>query len=319
MANMFLSRLKQGDVQVDYLTVTSMPTKTQYLVDDTLDLTGMVITATFTDGVTADVTSAVTTIPADGATLSTEGTQAVIVTYGKATVSFNVTVSDLPASLEDATWAQIQTAVQNGTLSQFASVGDTKSFVINNKTYHAEVVAINDGTGSAGSWYPDKTVDFITKELYTTKYRYNATNNNSGGFPSSEIKTTLNSTIYPLLPSDLKSVITAKSHSYQAGSYSSSWSSSMVTSSDNLWLPTYYEIAGGSAQFAEGENVNNNKPYILDSKIKMVNGESSASRWWLGSPYSINSGNFWAVTTGGGFGNDSVPTANGVPLCFRIG
>lgn len=222
-------------------------------------------------------------------------------------------------SLDEVSWADIQTLIQENKFADYFSVGATKTFIVNGKTYTAEVVSINDGTGAASQWYPEKTVDFIAKELYETKYRYNATNNNSGGFPSSEIKTTLNSTIYPLLPSDLKSVITAKSHSYQAGSYSSSWSSSMVTSSDNLWLPTYYEIAGGSAQYVEGENVNNNKPYILDSKIKMVNGESSASFWWLGSPRSSGSLNFWGVSTGGGFNNTNAANTNGVPLCFRIG
>lgn len=225
----------------------------------------------------------------------------------------------LYSSLDEVSWADIQTLIQENKFADYFSVGATKTFIVNGKTYTAEVVSINDGTGAASQWYPEKTVDFIAKELYETKYRYNATNNNSGGFPSSEIKTTLNSTIYPLLPSDLKSVITAKSHSYQAGSYSSSWSSSMVTSSDNLWLPTYYEIAGGSAQYVEGENVNNNKPYILDSKIKMVNGESSASRWWLGSPYSNTSYYFWVVAAGGGFTGNDASNAYGVPLCFRIG
>ena len=225
----------------------------------------------------------------------------------------------LYSSLDEVSWADIQTLIQENKFADYFSVGATKTFIVNGKTYTAEVVSINDGTGAASQWYPEKTVDFIAKELYETKYRYNATNNNSGGFPSSEIKTTLNSTIYPLLPSDLKSVITAKSHSYQAGSYSSSWSSSMVTSSDNLWLPTYYEIAGGSAQYVEGENVNNNKPYILDSKIKMVNGESSASDWWLGSPLSSNSNTFWIVSTGGGFIANGASYTDGVPLCFRIG
>lgn len=226
----------------------------------------------------------------------------------------------LYSSLDEVSWADIQTLIQENKFADYFSVGATKTFIVNGKTYTAEVVSINDGTGAASQWYPEKTVDFIAKELYETKYRYNATNNNSGGFPSSEIKTTLNSTIYPLLPSDLKSVITAKSHSYQAGSYSSSWSSSMVTSSDNLWLPTYYEIAGGSAQYVEGENVNNNKPYILDSKIKMVNGESSASLWWLGSPFSSNSTVFWGVSAGGGFiSYYGASNAYGVPLCFRIG
>ena len=221
-------------------------------------------------------------------------------------------------TFETATWQQVQEFIQAGNFSQLASIGDTKTFVINNKTYTAEVVAINDGTGDAAQWYPANTVDFITKELYETTYRYNATNTNTGGFPSSEVKTTLNSTIYPLLPTDLKDVITEKSHSYQAGSYSSSWSSSMVTSSDKLWLPTYYEIAGATNQYASGETSSNNKAYTLASKIKNIVG-GSANYWWLGSPRSNNSIGFWSVGTDGTFSTGNASHAYGVPVCFRIG
>ena len=226
----------------------------------------------------------------------------------------------VPDSLENASWDYISDSIKSGTFSNLASVGDTKSFVMNGKTYHAEVVAINDGTGSAASWYPNKTVDFICKELYETKYSYNATDTNVGGFPSSEIKTTLNNTIYPLLPSDLKDVITAKSHSYQAGRWSGgSWSSSMVTSADNLWLPTYYEIAGTTASYAAGETSSNNKPYTLVSTVKNIVG-GSASSWWLGSPSSGSSGNFWYAHRSDGFGsNGNASLTLGLPLCFRIG
>lgn len=221
----------------------------------------------------------------------------------------------LPASLEVATWDEIKTAIQNGTFTQFASVGDTKSFVIKNKTYHAEVVAINDGTGSAGSWYPDKTVDFICKELYETAYQYNSTKTNTGGFPSSALRETLINTLYPLLPSDLKNVIIDKAHSYIASA-----SGTMSTDATKLWLPTHYEIAGTiDTSYAPGETSANNKKYTLASLIKTRNGQSSAGYWWLGSVHSYNTDRFWSVGIIGNLGNDSATYANGVPVCFRIG
>lgn len=221
----------------------------------------------------------------------------------------------IPASLEDATWAEIKTAIQNGTFSQFASVGDRKSFVINNKTYHAEVVAINDGTGSAGSWYPNKTVDFICKELYETQYKYNSTATNAGGFPSSALRSTLVNTIYPLLPSALKDVIVAKSHSYIT-----STGGSMGTDSTKLWLPTRYEISGATATYAPGETASNNKKYTLASLIKTRNGQSSAEIWWLGSLGSLGSNGFWTVSASGGLNDTYSATYKyGVPLGFRIG
>lgn len=48
------------------IAVTTSPTVTEYDVGDTLDLTGIVVTATFADGSTANVTNQCTYIPAEG-------------------------------------------------------------------------------------------------------------------------------------------------------------------------------------------------------------------------------------------------------------
>lgn len=212
-------------------------------------------------------------------------------------------------------WDTIQKYIKAGKFSTVASVGQTKSFTINNKTYNAEVVAINNGSGSAGTWYADKTVDFICKELYETAYKYNSTATNVGGFPSSALRSTLVNTIYPLLPSDLKDVIIAKSHSYIT-----STGGAMGTDSTKLWLPTQYEISGATATYAPGETASNNKKYTLASLIKTRNGQSSAGNWWLGSLSSYNSNAFWLVNTAGGLNvNINATSAYGVPLGFRIG
>ena len=58
-------------------------------------------------------------------------------------------ISDAPAQLENASWSLIQQLISEGKFGNHYSVGNTKTFKINNKTYTAEVVAINDGTGNA--------------------------------------------------------------------------------------------------------------------------------------------------------------------------
>ncbi|MFA6675722.1 MAG: bacterial Ig-like domain-containing protein, partial [Bacilli bacterium] len=77
---------------VNYISVTTMPTITSYDLSDALDTTGLVITATYSDSSTEDVTSGCTYSPT---VLSVTGTQTIIVTHtgsGK-TTSFDVTVS----------------------------------------------------------------------------------------------------------------------------------------------------------------------------------------------------------------------------------
>ena len=57
-------------IELSSIAITTPPTETDYTVGDTLDLTGIVVTATYSDSSTADVTSSCTFSPADGATLA---------------------------------------------------------------------------------------------------------------------------------------------------------------------------------------------------------------------------------------------------------
>lgn len=217
----------------------------------------------------------------------------------------------VPSSLESATWAEISKSIEDGTLTQYAHIGDTKSFEMNGKTYHAEIVSINDGTGDAGQWYPDKTVDFICTELYETAYPYYTEQAAVGGFPNTELKETLVSTLYPLLPLDLKDVIVGKTHAYNTGGGTN-------TDTTDLWLPTHYEITGSIDTFAPEETALNNKAYTLTSKIKNLNGQSSAIAWWLGSTTNMYA-YYWKVVANGNLTQDDGYLTLGVPICFRIG
>lgn len=78
------------------LAVTTMPTKTQYDSGDELDLTGIVVTATYNNGTTAVVTSSCTFNPDDGDTL-TGSNKSVTVSYESlgqiVTTSFAISVT----------------------------------------------------------------------------------------------------------------------------------------------------------------------------------------------------------------------------------
>lgn len=92
--------VKQGGSSTPIKTLSSItvtpPTKTTYTVGDTFDATGMVVTATYSDETTADVTSSATT---DFATqVASAGNKTVTVSYTEdgvtATSSFNITVEE---------------------------------------------------------------------------------------------------------------------------------------------------------------------------------------------------------------------------------
>ena len=81
-------------VELTSIAIKTNPTKTNYFVGDTLDTTGLTLTATYNNGTTQTITSGFTCSPT---TLSTAGTQAITVTYQGKTTTFNVTVEEVPS------------------------------------------------------------------------------------------------------------------------------------------------------------------------------------------------------------------------------
>ena len=75
------------------LAVSALPVKTEYVVGETLDTTGLALTYSDIYGVTSTVTTGFTCTPT---TLDTVGTQTVTVTYNDLSTVFEVTVSPAP-------------------------------------------------------------------------------------------------------------------------------------------------------------------------------------------------------------------------------
>ncbi len=80
------------NVVLSSVVVKSNPNKTTYNVGDTLNTTGLTLTATFNNGTTQTISSGFTCTPK---TLSTAGTQKITVTYEGKAASFNVIVEEV--------------------------------------------------------------------------------------------------------------------------------------------------------------------------------------------------------------------------------
>ncbi len=75
------------------IAVTTLPSVTEYAIGESIDYTGIVVTATFADESTIVVTDFCTFDPEEGTVLEAAGTQMVTVTYGSVSTTFNVEVS----------------------------------------------------------------------------------------------------------------------------------------------------------------------------------------------------------------------------------
>lgn len=79
--------------EVRSIAVTTLPSVTEYAIGESIDYTGIVVTATFADESTIGITDFCTFDPEEGTILETVGTQTVTVTYGSVSTTFNVEVS----------------------------------------------------------------------------------------------------------------------------------------------------------------------------------------------------------------------------------
>ena len=84
-----------SDVTLSSISLRTMPSKTSYYVGQTLDTTGLTLTATFSNSTWMVISNAYTCSPM---TLTTAGTQQIAVSYGGKTVYFNVTVLQIALS-----------------------------------------------------------------------------------------------------------------------------------------------------------------------------------------------------------------------------
>lgn len=221
-------------------------------------------------------------------------------------------------TMANNTWTQIQQRIVAGTLPS-SFVGQTKSITMNGKTYHMQLARINDGTGTASTYYPKYTADFISVESMPISRKMNSTATNVGGWKNSELRTYLTNTVYPALPEDLKAVIINKTHMYTKGNQSTSFES--VT--DKLWLPTEWECFGSATYGGESAIYNVHYSAIFPddtSRQKIQIGNRNASVWWTSSPHMSNATNFCLVSYDGSvIGSYSAVSTGGVVLGLRIG
>lgn len=289
--------------EYDTLTVTSMPTKTVYQPNETLDLTGVsIIVSASGTNFSEDVTSQCIFSPSNGTVLNEVKTYTISATYNGLSTSFDVKCKTLPTwdnrGLEYNDWDVIQTYAQFGQLGTVANLGDTKTITSDGGTLIMELVSINDGS-VLPDYYPANTADFLSKTLTSKGY---ATTDNFLGWADNSNKIELNSTFYDSLSLKLQESIVEKAH-YYVNSFSNS--TNYKLSEDKIWLPTSYEITGNTYNDSEYYS----KPYTVSS--------ISSGIYPIGSKY--NGSGVWYGYNGSDFLNSGVGWRSNFPRNLRIG
>ena len=225
-------------------------------------------------------------------------------------VKIGVSLPPAGTPLNDFTWAQIDYISENGLMSDYFNIGDTKNVTIGSTTYVVEIVGFShddraDGSGKVG-------LTFGLKDCLNTAYQMNSSNTNSGGWRGCALRATLRGDIWNQLPSDLRDVIKEVTKKTSAGG-----ASGIINSiSDTLFLFAEKEIFGSKQYSVDGEGTQYARFTASNTRIKKLNG--SAMYWWLRSPSSSSTDAFCAVNTSGAADGSSANISYGVCFGFCI-
>ena len=224
---------------------------------------------------------------------------------------------EIPAFEKDG-WSTISANVKAGNTDKY-NVGDTKEIDLGELGTHTVRVAnkseCTTETSETACGFVVEFADIITQQSL------NSTTTNIGGWPASEGRTYVNSTILNALPSDLQNVIADTTVISGHGSTSGETN---FTSTDKLYFLSTKEIWGEivddtinteTKQLDYYKNLGvTTSSYI--GAIKQYNG--SNSYWWLRSASKVRSDSFMMVRYIGTWTYSIARNSNGISPAFRI-
>lgn len=189
--------------------------------------------------------------------------------------------SSLPAvgtSAEDCTWDEIKAISEAGKGDEYFDLGDEKTItLIDGTEVVMQIVAFNadtlasDATQTAG-------ITWVSKGIITT-HAMNSAATNTNGWAASDMRTWLQSDFYDTLPDDVKSVIVSVNKTYYDRT-----TSSTLTCTDNVWIPSHREIFGDDAYESSGADYT---AFFTDASARIkYNSSNTAIAWWMRSAYT---------------------------------
>lgn len=280
---------------LESIAITTPPTKMAYTSGESLDPTGMVVTATYADTTTAVVpNSDLTFVPAKLKTTDTS----VEVSYHhdgrtrSATLTgITVTGQDIDAVLDNNDWDAISSVSDEG--ANYWSVGDVKMITLNgtacgstfsNTQLGLFILGFNhnsatEGNGITFGTFKTALTDGIDVAIYTGS-QMNSTNTNSGGWKNSAMRNThlgatdtpngdatsattsnpVSGSLMSVLPSDLRAVLKPMTtYSDNVGGGSGSVAANVTATVDYMRLLSEYEVHGAHTYSNTYESANSHQ------------------------------------------------------------
>lgn len=256
-----------------------------------------------------------------------------------------VSIEFISTVLNDNDWETIKVVSDKGEGANYWSIGDRKAVTLNgtvgklslsNVTTYAFIIGFNHNASVEGAnrihFQLAKTALSGGTDVCFCDNQYgpdsgwsspgagyfvmNASNTNSGGWKSSQMRTNIcgtslssySGTIIAVIPAALRAVLKSVTKYTDNTGGGSTAASAVTATTDYFFLLSEYEVFG-SISYANSNESSKQAQYAYysagNSKIKYKhNGTSTAARWWLRSPRASSSGIFVFVGTGGSVYHD---------------
>ena len=187
--------------------------------------------------------------------------------------------------------------LDNGDIHRKVSIGDQVTLSLNGTNYAFDVIGFNHDTLTDTAAYGEETatgkagITFQMHGLFATGYKMNSTSTNSGGWKSSDMRTSTMPIMKGYLPPAWQTAIKPVNKVSGTGSGSSSGTE---TVSDSCFLLSEIEVFGSTIYSVSGEGTQYAYYKAGNSKVKnMINNYNY--HWWERSPYSGDGESFCVV------------------------
>lgn len=217
-------------------------------------------------------------------------------------------------------WLEIHQACKDNKHTEVYKIGNWKSVnysKIYGENVPMEIVAFNTDEITSGGKAP---ITFISKDcLKTTKY-WNSQNNNKGGYPTSNLKSTIEAAYFYIEDSDSPSCYVVPVNK-----------SSAMGKSDNgiensasyiAWAPSLEEVGdamSGIGSYKEHSGITYSIKFKDEAScVKHAYGTNTATDWWLRTSDRDYTTTSFCVTNTGTPGMGNCSSQNGVVIGFCI-
>ena len=230
-------------------------------------------------------------------------------------VDLNSRLPLISRGLEQDSWQIISAfsgQIVNGGHNPYR-IGDTKTIKLTTgEELTLEIWGFNhddkaDGSGKAG-------ITFGMRDLMANTRTINAGITNAGGWPATDLRTWLHSTVIARLPQQLQDVLLEVVKLSTAGSASSN----IISSNNRLFLFAHREISGTfeqeGARYEYWQTVRNGS--IASNRIKRLANGTGASAWWFTRKARTENVFGFRLFLNGGEDSGSGTSMNPSGVCF---